>query len=141
MTARNLMLAVIVMVLSIGHVACSGLPLAAFSSPAQASSDSHTHSHRSSSLAHAKHEGGGSDHKAPCDPSDGSCSHCASAQLAASNAKVAQPATLTMAPVAIPAVEAESLIAAQAIRWMSERLRWAAPPGSTPVSLKVRLLN
>jgi hypothetical protein len=140
--AHNLLLTVLAVIVSLGHVVCSTPAVAA---PTQSSSAHHFRAEEPSphahSGSHADHDGA-SDHSAPCHPADGPCVHCASAQLAnAGSAKLFSAG----APVQVPfAIVAEALAVASPVRIVVanlSRLRWTPPPGLTPVSLKVRLLN
>jgi hypothetical protein len=136
---KNLFAALAALVFSAGHVACACLPGSSCIPDSQIA-EAAAHSHEAAgAFRHHDHS------SAPSENSDGPfddrCDHCQIAQFAgAADAAKLQAPTLAAAPfIAI----LSSVIAREApTRFLKAvpRLRWAAPPGATPVSLKIRLL-
>lgn len=136
-----MLLTVLAVIVSLGHVVCS---TPAFAAPVESFSAHHfraeapLHDHGGS---HADHKSA-PDHSAPCDPADGPCSHCASAPMAsAGGAKLVSAGAPHQAPFALLAEASDVPSPAPFTLGDLSRLRWMPPPGETPVSLKVRLLN
>lgn len=139
--AHNVLLTVLAVIVSLGHAVCS---TPAFAAPVESFSAHHfraeapLHEHGDS---HADHKNA-PDHGAPCDPEDGPCSHCASAQMAnASGAKLVSAGAPHQIPFALFAEAPDVASPGRLTLGNLSRPRWMPPPGETPVSLKVRLLN
>lgn len=136
--ARNLLVMLAALFLSAGHVACACASAAAPLSPFAAlegveanSGDSHAHHHGRIDDR---------DEQAPA-PVHSDCSHCTSAMLAADGiAKVATTPSLQK-NVGFVASAGPEFSRDVRVGIRDQRLRWAAPPRRTPVSLKIRLRN
>lgn len=136
---KNLFAAFAALMFSAGHVACACLP--DFSGPSDSQiAEAAAHS-REAAGAVRHHDHGSASGKIGDGPFDGACDHCQLTQAAAApDAAKLQAPTLAAAPfIAI----LSNVIAREApTRFLKAvpRLRWAAPPGLSPVSLKIRLL-
>lgn len=139
---KNFIAALAAVVFSAGHVACACLP-GASAGPVSHIAAVADHSHEMA--AAARHHGKvitlDEDDGAPCGPSENSCESCVLAKFAAAPdaAKFAAPAQAGGLFIAV----LPKIISAESPRpsfKAAARLRWTAPPGLTPVSLKIRLL-
>ncbi len=135
---KNLFAALAALVFSAGHVACACLP--DFSGPSDSQiAEAATHSHEVAG-AFRHHDHGGASGKIGDGPFDGACDHCQIAQFAAPDAAKLQAPTLAAA--SFVAILSSAIAREAPTRFLKAvpRLRWAAPPGLSPVSLKNRLL-
>lgn len=139
---KNFVVALAALLFGVGHAACAcPQSSAAAAVIAESQHGSGHHGHAASDKAqHADHTGGGE--SAPCDPSHNSCEHCQAAQFASAPdaAKLAVPQTAPGVFIAILNAPFTA-IGKSPILKATARLHWAAPPGPSPVSLKIRLLN
>jgi hypothetical protein len=136
---KNLFAALAALVFSAGHVACACQPDFYGASDSQIA-EAATHSHEAAG-AFRHHDHGSAPSENSDGPFEGACDHCLLGQVAAApDAAKLQAPTLAAAPfIAI----LSNVIAREApTRFLKAvpRLRWAAPPGLSPVSLKNRLL-
>lgn len=136
---KNLFAALAALVFSAGHVACACLPDSS-GIPNSQIAEAAAHSHEAADAAR-HHNHGSASGEIGDGPFEGACDHCQLAQVAAApDAAKLQAPTLAAAPfIAI----LSSVIAREApTRFLKAvtRLRWAPPPGLSPVSLKIRLL-
>jgi hypothetical protein len=136
---KNLFAAFAALVFSAGHVACACLPDPSGVPHSQLAADTgHVHD-AAGDTRH--HDHGGASGENGDGPIEGACDHCQLAQLAAApDAAKLQAPTLAAAPFitilsSVASPQAPTLYSAAAAR-----LHWAAPPGLSPVSLKIRLL-
>ncbi|HBK92259.1 MAG TPA: hypothetical protein DDZ68_11365 [Parvularcula sp.] len=136
---KNLFAAFAALVFSAGHVACACLPDFSDASDSQIA-EAAAHSHQAAGAAR-HHDHGGASGENGDGPFEGACDHCQLTQVAAAPdaAKLQAPKLAATPVIAI----VSSVIAREApTRFLRAvpRLRWAAPPGLSPVSLKNRLL-
>jgi hypothetical protein len=131
---RNLIVALSALAFGAGQAACAclpNLPAPGFSAAGHAL-DGVGHGHS----GHAAHDG----RAAPSSPTDGSCVHCQSAKFAAPS-DAAELVAAEAAPAPVAAVLPVAAPWPSPFLKAAARLHWAAPPGLTPVALKIRLLN
>jgi len=138
---KNFVVALAALLFGVGHSACACVQNSA-AVPVVAEIQHHGsagHGHAASGMAHhADHDGGAK----PCDPSHESCEHCQAAQFASAPdaAKLGAPQAAPGAFIAILTAPLTA-VANPPVLKATARLHWAAPPGLSPVSLKIRLLN
>lgn len=136
---KNLFAALAALVFSAGHVACACLPDSSDIPDSQIAAVA-AHSHEAAGAVR-HHDHGSAPSENSGGPFDDRCDHCQIAQFAgaADAAKFS-----AQAPGAGPFIAIlGGMSSAQLPPPFNEaatRLRWAAPPGETPVSLKIRLL-
>lgn len=141
---KTFLVALSALLFGIGHVAC-----ACAAESGHSAKDRYGEVEYSSGRAHKiagadSHHGAGhgdGDSGAPYGPSDAPCEHCQLVQFAAAPdaAKLAAPAPTVPFIASLNAIMSPN--SQQSFLRATVRLRWAAPPGATPVSLKTRLLN
>lgn len=138
---KNFIVVLSALLFSVGHSVCACLsqsPVAAYGT-ARISQPQEMGGH----AAHytASHGGVSEDGDAPCGPTNESCDHCQLTQFAAT-----PDAGMLLAPAPVANLSFAVLVEAalpdppRSVLKPVARLRWAAPPGVTPVSLKTRLL-
>lgn len=134
--ARSVFVIIAALFLSAGHIACACASLSAPMSPSPASSFVET----ASADAHAHHHAGAEsgDENAPA---DADCSHCKTALLAADGIAKSVTAPALQKIFAIVETIAPAPTRDFSVSIRAQRLHWAGPPRSTPVSLKIRLRN
>ena len=144
---RNFVVALSALLFGIGNAACACLPDSSFI-PASDSTSVAGHSYGAvhGGAGEASHHlagdaGNAETDGAPCGPTNNDCQHCQLAQFAAAPdaAKLQTPSLATGPFVAILA-QAVTPVTQRTVAETATRLKWAAPPGPTPVSLKIRLL-
>ena len=136
---KNLFAAFAALVFSAGHVACACLPDFSDASDSQIA-EAAAHSHEAAG-AFRHHNHGSASGENGDGPFEGACDHCQLAQAAAApDAAKLQAPTLAAAPFIAILSSVTSTQAPTLFLEAAARLHWAAPPGLSPVSLKIRLL-
>lgn len=138
---KNFVIALSAFLFSVGHTACACLPQSTLVGDSAAwTSQVHEMGEHAAHYT-VSHGGVSEDGDTPRRPTNESCDHCQLAQFAATPdaSKLLAPG-----PAASPSfsvlVEAVLPNPPRSVLKAAARLRWAAPPGVTPVSLKTRLL-
>lgn len=136
---KNLFAALAALVFSAGHVACTCLPDSSGIPDSQiATVAAHAHDAAGAVPHHGHGSASGEDSGGPFDDY---CDHCQIAQFAAApDAAKLQAPTLAAAPFITILSSVTSTQAPTLFLEAAARLHWAAPPGLSPVSLKIRLL-
>jgi hypothetical protein len=136
---KNLFAALAALVFSAGHVACACLPSSS-GIPDSQIAEAAAHSHEAAG-AFRHHDHGSAPSENSGGPFDDRCDHCQIAQFAgAADAAKLQAPTLAAAPFIAILSSVTSTQAPTLFLEAAARLHWAAPPGLSPVSLKIRLL-
>lgn len=136
---KNLFAALAALVFSTGHVACACLPDFPGTPDSQlAAVAAHAHD-AAGAIRH--HDHGSASGENGDGPFDDRCDHCQLAQVAAApDAAKLQAPTLAAAPFITILSSVTSTQTPTLFLEAAARLHWAAPPGLSPVSLKIRLL-